>query len=111
MFGGIWSHRPYGEMPLECLWVDSELILCQDPINGVARAAADLEVPAWPTPEVDTMAAAGCKRVGAAARPPANFEAVGNATRAPANREVPAIAIFNKPAIAALPSNVFIALH
>jgi hypothetical protein len=45
--------------------------------DSVVRAAADLEVPAWPTPEVDAMAAAGCKRVGAAARPPADFKAVG----------------------------------
>jgi hypothetical protein len=31
--GCIRNHRPYGGMPLECLWVDSELILCQDPIS------------------------------------------------------------------------------
>jgi hypothetical protein len=78
--------------------------------DSVARAAADLEVPAWPTPEVEAMAAAGCKRVGAAARPPADFEAVGNATGAPADRKVPAIAVFDEPAVVALPSNVFIAL-
>jgi hypothetical protein len=32
--GCIWNCRPYGGMLLECLQVDSELILCQDPING-----------------------------------------------------------------------------
>jgi hypothetical protein len=31
--GCIQNHRPYGGMPLECIQVDSELILCQDPIN------------------------------------------------------------------------------
>jgi hypothetical protein len=30
--GCILNHRPYGGMPLECVGVDSELILCQDPI-------------------------------------------------------------------------------
>jgi hypothetical protein len=30
--GCIWNHRPYRGMPLECLRVDSELILRQDPI-------------------------------------------------------------------------------
>jgi hypothetical protein len=31
--GYIRDYRPYGGMPLECLQVGSELILCQDPIN------------------------------------------------------------------------------
>jgi hypothetical protein len=33
--GCIRNRRPYGGMPLECLRVDSELILCQDPITVV----------------------------------------------------------------------------
>jgi hypothetical protein len=176
MFGDIFvpsecirSCGPYCGMSYECIEVNSELVLRQDPIttailssptadikgpaaaiveawptpeveamatascqrvgaadvgarapadfeavstaDSVARAPADLEVPAWPTPKVDAMAAASCKRVGAAARPPADFEAVGNATGAPANCKMPAIAVFNEPAIAALPSNVFITLH
>jgi hypothetical protein len=31
--GCIQNRRPYGGMPLECIQVDLELILCQDPIN------------------------------------------------------------------------------
>jgi hypothetical protein len=30
--GCILNRRPYGGMPLECVGVTSELILCQDPI-------------------------------------------------------------------------------
>jgi hypothetical protein len=32
--GCIRSRRPYCGMSYECVWVSSELILCQDPING-----------------------------------------------------------------------------
>jgi hypothetical protein len=41
MFGDVSMHsgcvrnrRPYGGMPLKCVQVDLELILCQDPINA-----------------------------------------------------------------------------
>jgi hypothetical protein len=30
--GCIWAHRPYSGMPLECVQVTLELVLCQDPI-------------------------------------------------------------------------------
>jgi hypothetical protein len=35
--GCIQNRRPYGRMPLECIQVDSELILCQDPITVLAN--------------------------------------------------------------------------
>jgi hypothetical protein len=41
MFGDVLTHSgcirsrgPYCGMSYECVWVSSELILCQDPING-----------------------------------------------------------------------------
>jgi hypothetical protein len=35
--GCILNHRPYSGMSYECVWVDSELILCQDPINVIRK--------------------------------------------------------------------------